>query len=68
MKSTVMHKVSANRGWIIPLRMANKGDVRKRARLSSPISPHTINTVETVSVEDMVEEVELDDDNIEGIA
>jgi hypothetical protein len=63
-----MTKLEANRGWITPSPMADKEGVQKQAHLSSPFSRHTINNMRSVSREDIVEEVDFDDNAIEGTA
>jgi hypothetical protein len=51
LKASAVKKVSGSRGWITPSSVADEEGVRKRARLSSPISTHAINNVGTEAVE-----------------
>jgi hypothetical protein len=72
-KSTsVVREVINSGGWITPSPslLADGSGLRKRARLSAPIGPHTINNVGRDEASEFMEEGESDDDeeDSDGIA
>jgi hypothetical protein len=67
LKLLAVKKVTGSWGWITPSPVADKEGVRKRAHLSSPVSPHFINNIGTDGVDGMIDAVEFNDDNIEGV-